>query len=165
MNQIKVKANKQTDKYKSVLFCRLVYVAGMVMLVGIWCFPVFSIQVHAASEIEILRTAISNLQDEVEELQMELKTHVQNDVGITKIERTATEGNVDTYTITMTNGTTYDFIVTNGRDGKDGVDGKDGADGKDGTDSPMVVISMLIASISLAGNMIMAVLMVKNKKI
>ena len=58
-------------------------------------------------------------------------------VGITKIEKTATDGNVDTYTVTLTNGKTYTFTVTNGKDGadgKDGANGKDGADGKDGTD-------------------------------
>ena len=56
-------------------------------------------------------------------------------VGIAKIEKTATNGNVDTYTITLTNGKTYTFTVTNGKDGaagKDGTDGKDGENGKDG---------------------------------
>ena len=56
-------------------------------------------------------------------------------VGIAKIEKTATNGNVDTYTITLTNGKTYTFTVTNGKDGANGMDGengKDGADGKDG---------------------------------
>ena len=64
-------------------------------------------------------------------------------VGVAKVEKTATNGNVDTYTITLTNGKTYTFTVTNGKDGvngkdgengKDGADGKAGADGKDGTD-------------------------------
>lgn len=40
--------------------------------------------------------------------------------GIASVEKT-TEGNVDTYTITYTDTTTYEFTVTNGRDGKDGV--------------------------------------------
>ena len=56
-------------------------------------------------------------------------------VGIAKIEKNSSDGNVDTYTITLTNGTTYTFTVTNGTngtDGKDGVDGKDGTDGEDG---------------------------------
>ena len=52
-------------------------------------------------------------------------------VGVAKVEKTASNGNVDTYTITLTNGKTYTFTVTNG---KDGADGKEGADGKDGTD-------------------------------
>lgn len=40
-------------------------------------------------------------------------------VGITSIEKTATSGLVDTYTITLTNGNTYAFTVTNGEDGHD----------------------------------------------
>ncbi len=54
-------------------------------------------------------------------------------VGIANIEKTPSDGNVDTYTITLTNGTTYTFTVTNGTNGTDGKDGKDGVDGKDGT--------------------------------
>ena len=42
-------------------------------------------------------------------------------VGIKKIEKTSTVGNVDTYTITLTDGTKYTFTVTNGVDGDDGV--------------------------------------------
>ena len=38
-------------------------------------------------------------------------------VGIAKIEKTATEGLVDTYTITLTNGETSTFTVTNGKNG------------------------------------------------
>ena len=53
-------------------------------------------------------------------------------VGIAKIEKTATNGNVDTYTITLTNGKTYTFTVTNGKDGADGKDGTDGKDGENG---------------------------------
>ena len=61
--------------------------------------------------------------------------------GISSIVKT-TEGSVDTYTVTYTNGDTYIFTVTNGqdgapgengKDGKDGVNGTDGKDGKDGT--------------------------------
>ena len=52
-------------------------------------------------------------------------------VGIAKIEKTATEGFVDTYTITLTNGDTADFTVTNG---KDGIDGKDTANELDELD-------------------------------
>ena len=58
-------------------------------------------------------------------------------VGIANIEKTSSDGNVDTYTITLTNGTTYTFTVTNGTngtDGKDGVDGKDGINGTNGVD-------------------------------
>lgn len=45
-----------------------------------------------------------------------------NGVGISKIEKTTTNGKVDTYTITLTNGDTYSFTVTNGNDGADGND-------------------------------------------
>ncbi len=39
-----------------------------------------------------------------------------NSNGIVSIEKTATDGLVDTYTITFTNGTTTTFTVTNGKD-------------------------------------------------
>ncbi len=57
--------------------------------------------------------------------------------GIVSIEKTATDSNTDTYTITFTDGTSTTFTVTNGLDGsngKDGIDGQDGAAGKDGKD-------------------------------
>ena len=40
-------------------------------------------------------------------------------VGIKSITKTKTEDNIDTYTITLTDNTTYDFEITNGIDGKD----------------------------------------------
>ena len=55
-------------------------------------------------------------------------------VGIASIEKTGTDGNVDTYTIYYTDGSTSTFTVTNGQDGKDGADGLHGQDGKDGKD-------------------------------
>lgn len=39
-------------------------------------------------------------------------------VGISKIEKTKTEGLIDTYTITYTNGNITTYTVTNGEDGK-----------------------------------------------
>lgn len=42
-------------------------------------------------------------------------------VGIRSIEKTGTIGLVDTYTVTLTNGGTYSFTVTNGANGDDGV--------------------------------------------
>lgn len=60
--------------------------------------------------------------------------------GIAKIEKTATEGYTDTYTIYYSDKTTSIFTITNGANGKDGsngkdgINGKDGANGKDGTD-------------------------------
>ena len=41
-------------------------------------------------------------------------------VGIAGIEKTATIGNVDEYTITMTDGSSYTFTVTNGSGGSGG---------------------------------------------
>ena len=41
-------------------------------------------------------------------------------VGISKIEKTNTNGKVDTYTIYYTNNTTSTFVVTNGQDGQGG---------------------------------------------
>ena len=41
-------------------------------------------------------------------------------VGIQKIEKTGTDGLVDTYTITYTNGQTTTYTVTNGADGEKG---------------------------------------------
>ena len=67
--------------------------------------------------------------------------------GISSIEKT-TEGSVDTYTITYTNGDTYIFTVTNGQDGADGAPGKDGTngvngkDGKDGEDGTTPTIGI-----------------------
>lgn len=53
-------------------------------------------------------------------------------VGIQKIELTNTQGLVDTYTITYTDGSTTTYTVKNGADGQDGQDGQDGADGASG---------------------------------
>ena len=47
-------------------------------------------------------------------------------VGITSIEKTATAGLVDTYTITYTDGDTDTFTVTNGAQGEPGEDGEAG---------------------------------------
>jgi hemerythrin-like domain-containing protein len=41
-------------------------------------------------------------------------------VGILKIEKTSTNGRIDTYTITLTNGTTSTFTVTNSKDDEGG---------------------------------------------
>lgn len=49
--------------------------------------------------------------------------------GIASIDLTSSVGNVDTYTITYTDGTTDTFEITNGVDGQDGTDGVDGVDG------------------------------------
>ena len=50
-------------------------------------------------------------------------------VGIKTIEKTGSEGNVDIYTITYSDGTTTNFSVTNGADGEQGIQGEPGKDG------------------------------------
>ena len=50
-------------------------------------------------------------------------------VGIQKIEKTGTDGLVDTYTITYTNGQTTTYTVTNGADGEKGDPGEKGEKG------------------------------------
>lgn len=55
-------------------------------------------------------------------------------VGISKIEKTDTNGKIDTYTITLTNGNKFTFTVTNGNDGTNGKDGADGKTPVKGTD-------------------------------
>ena len=52
--------------------------------------------------------------------------------GIQKIEKTSTQGLVDTYTVTYTDNSTSTFTVTNGRDGEDGAPGQTGATGQNG---------------------------------
>ena len=61
---------------------------------------------------------------------------------VMSVEKTSTDGLVDTYTITYSDGTQSTFEVTNGQDGKDGEngkDGKDGTDGQDGENAPITV--------------------------
>ncbi len=45
--------------------------------------------------------------------------------SITSIEKTDSTGLVDTYTITYSDGSTYDFTITNGANGLNGADGED----------------------------------------
>ena len=200
----------------------LIFLSILAVFTGIWLSPVYSM---ASTETELLKTAISHLREDVNELEQKMQdvdtkvdTHIANDsvtngadgkngkdgangrdgkdgkdgkdgVGISKIEKTATNGNVDTYTITLTNQSTYNFTVTNGQDGRDGKDGADGsdgqngADGKDGTDgkdgkdavyqsagekenvSTMEVVSTTMASAALLGNIVMIILNLKKRNI
>lgn len=50
-------------------------------------------------------------------------------VSVVSIAKTATEGKADTYTITYSDGSTNQFVVTNGEDGSQGVQGVPGKDG------------------------------------
>ncbi len=92
-------------------------------------------------------------------------------VGIAKIEKTATEGLVDTYTITFTDGTTATFTVTNGKDGidgKNGEDGKNGVDGKNGKDGEGsisdVFVYIVMGAAALLGNVGWAVAILSRNK-
>ena len=66
----------------------------------------------------------------------------ENGRGIQSIECTSSNGNVDIYTITYTDGTTSTFTVTNGVDGQDGAQGDQGIQGIPGQDghTPTIVI-------------------------
>lgn len=59
-------------------------------------------------------------------------TNGTNGIGIASITKTGTNGLVDTYTITYTDGSTSNFTVTNGADGQDGTNGTNGTNGNDG---------------------------------
>jgi hypothetical protein len=48
----------------------------------------------------------------------------EDGVGISSIANTGTNGNVDTYTITLSNGDTVTFTITNGTNGENGTNGK-----------------------------------------
>lgn len=55
-------------------------------------------------------------------------TKGDNGVGIASITKTSTNGRVDTYTISLTNGVTQQFTVTNGKDGEKGTTPVKGTD-------------------------------------
>ena len=59
-------------------------------------------------------------------------------VSITSIAKTSSSGNVDTYTITYSNGSTTTFTVTNGTNGEQGIQGVPGADGH----TPIITIGI-----------------------
>ena len=63
----------------------------------------------------------------------------EDGVGIDDIRKTDTSGLIDTYTITLTDGTTKNFTVTNGKDGTNGTNGTDGTNGMDGDDGVGIV--------------------------
>ena len=56
--------------------------------------------------------------------------------GIQSIEKTDTQGLIDTYTITYTDGTTSEFLVTNGANGETAAQGLPGQDGR----TPVITI-------------------------
>ena len=52
--------------------------------------------------------------------------------GIKMIEKTSSDGNVDTYVITFTDDTTFTYTVTNGLNGAQGIQGEQGVQGEQG---------------------------------
>ena len=74
--------------------------------------------------------------DELEENGGGGGTPGKDGVGIQKIEKTSTAGLVDTYTITLTNNTTYTFTVANGAQGETGPQGPAGPQGETGATGP-----------------------------
>lgn len=61
----------------------------------------------------------------------------EDGVSIVSVDLTSTDGLVDIYTITYSDGTTSNFIVTNGKDGEQGIQGIPGQDGH----TPVITIS------------------------
>ncbi|MBO5318689.1 MAG: collagen-like protein [Ruminococcus sp.] len=72
--------------------------------------------------------------------------------GIVSIQKTATSGLVDTYTVTYTDGTTDTFTVTNGADGATGPQGPQGTPGTNGTNGTDGVTPVISATASVGSN-------------
>lgn len=91
-------------------------------------------------------------------------------VGIQSIEKTSSNGNVDTYTITLTNGDTYTFTVTNGVNGVKGDTGATGAtgaqgiQGESGNNGVSIGLSITSLVVALASIGCMAGVMLKKKQ-
>ena len=74
--------------------------------------------------LEVSRTYIKNGEGEwVVKLPSNTGRPGKDGVGIANVEKTSTNGLVDTYTITLTNNETETFTVTNGKDGEPGPKG------------------------------------------
>lgn len=69
----------------------------------------------------IINGIIEESQEVTGQLQYARGAKGDDGVGISDISKTSTEGKVDTYTITLTDGTTKIFTVTNGDDGANGI--------------------------------------------
>lgn len=75
-----------------------------------------------ADEITKLKESLAMAQDAIENL----KAFNSTVNSVVSIQKTGTNGLIDTYTITYTDGTTTSFTITNGNSGFNGADGKDG---------------------------------------
>ena len=73
-------------------------------------------------------------------------------ISIVSVEKADSEGLVDTYRITYSDGKTTIFTVTNGKDGVDGSDGEDGTDGENGKDG----ISITDVDINASGELVIS---------
>ena len=80
---------------------------------------------------DIIEQILTRL-DELEENGGGGGTPGKDGVGISNIEKTGTAGLVDTYTITLTNNTTYTFTVKNGENGDPGQNGTTPTIGENG---------------------------------
>lgn len=80
---------------------------------------------------DIIEQILARL-DELEENGGGGGTPGKDGVGISNIEKTGTDGLVDTYTITMTDETSYTFTVKNGENGDPGQDGTTPTIGENG---------------------------------
>lgn len=69
----------------------------------------------------IINGIIEESQEVAGQLQYARGAKGDDGVGISDISKTSTVGKVDTYTITLTDGTTKIFTVTNGDDGTNGI--------------------------------------------
>ena len=88
-----------------------------------------------AENPDIIEQILARL-DELEENGGGGGTPGKDGVGISNIAKTGTAGLVDTYTITLTNNTTYTFTVTNGAKGEMGPQGPVGPQGETGATGP-----------------------------
>lgn len=85
--------------------------------------------VSSASTVQLSHTAaqVDLAVDRTDTLYSAYTKGTLNGVGIASIRKTDTVDLVDTYTITLTDNTTYTFTVTNGKDGVDSEDGNNGS--------------------------------------
>lgn len=88
-------------------------------------------------------------------------------IGIKDIVKTSTAGNVDTYTITLDDDSTYTFTVTNGTNGTDGTNGTNGIDGKDaegGCNSMLGGGTLIGLGLLIAAGAVMIIISKKRNK-
>ena len=110
------------------------------------CCLLFSAAVFSACDMGV--QGPQGLQGE-QGIQGEQGPQGEQGVGIDSIEKISTNGNVDTYKITLTDGTATTFTIANGVDGANGQDGINGVNGTDG-------VSVTAAEINANGELILS---------